>query len=154
MHPGQDLQAETDRRPLAAGAATVRAIVLVHWQIRSERENEFMEYWRTAGVIRDRTGLLGEFLSDVAARDPVAAPWITWLLPASDTADGSAVRHFVNVGLWSSETAFLKQVGDDFGDDAPLRPFEMRRRRRLLLRPECWRLGSTPLPTSDSERVR
>lgn len=154
MLPDPSLRRGTILNERGAGTAVVRAIILVHWQIRPEREVEFLDYWRTSGVIRDRSGLIGEFLSDVAAPDPVAMPWITWLLPMLDAADVEVARHYVNVGLWSEEAAFLKQVAGDFGDDAPARPFEMRRRRRLLLRPECWRTGEAPMPSADSEGVR
>ena len=154
------VQSAFDRQPgttlsrSQANSAAVGAIVLVHWQIRPEREAEFLDYWRAAGTIRDRTGLVGEFLSEVVPAGPAVMPWITWLLPEPDAVSSGAARHFVNVGLWSNEAAFLKQVAGDFGDDAPMRPFELRRRRRLLLRPECWRVGAAPVPRGDSDGVR
>lgn len=133
-------------------AADVGAIVLVHWQIRPRCEAEFLNHWQTRSVVRNRAGLVGEFLSEVVASDPVALPWITWVLAERDAVD-AASRHFVNVGLWLTQAAFVEAIAGDFGDNAPMRPFELRRRRRLMLEPKCWRIGAVPLPSSDSAGV-
>ena len=125
-------------------------IVLVHWQIRPECEPEFLNYWRTSAVVRDRAGLMGEFLSRVTPYDPTYTPWITWAF-ASGEPDTAA--HYVNVGMWSSEDMFLLQVSGDFGDAEPIRPFELLRRRRLLLTPQAWRIGDGVPPRNDSAGV-
>jgi hypothetical protein len=125
-------------------------IILVHWQIRPGREEEFLAYWRGSAIVRDRSGLIGEFLSRVVPGDPVALPWITWSLPADSSADAI---HYANVGLWRSEQEFVAQIAGDFGDDRPIAPFELHRRRRLLLAPQAWRIGRTPLPPADSRDV-
>lgn len=140
--------------PGPAAISDMTAIVLVHWQIRPECEAEFLRHWRTVSLVGNRAGLVGEFLSDLVAADSISTPFITWLLsePGADVAAGA--RHFVNVGIWSSEAAFVTEIAADFGDDAPMRPFELRRRRRLMLKPGCWRVGASRLPSSDSAGVR
>ncbi len=127
------------------------AIILVHWQIRPECESEFLDYWRAAATVRDRAGLIGEFLSKVAARDPAFSPWITWSLA---DADAQAAVHYVNIGMWTDEASFLSQIAADFGDAAPLRPFELHRRRRSLVTPQAWRIGTAGAPARDSAGVR
>ncbi|HTR17372.1 MAG TPA: hypothetical protein VMI52_10105 [Acetobacteraceae bacterium] len=126
-------------------------VILVHWQISPEREQDFLHYWQTSGTVRDRTGLVGEFLSRVVPQDEIRTPWITWSLP-QDEAAADAV-HYVNVGVWSGEGPFLEQIAPDFGDDRPIQDFELRRRRRLLLTPEAWRIGAVPLAQADSPGV-
>ena len=41
-------------------------IVFIHWKIKPEPEmvKEFLEFWKTAAVVEDRTGLIVEFLSE------------------------------------------------------------------------------------------
>jgi hypothetical protein len=126
-------------------------IVLVHWQIRPECEGEFLDYWRRLAVVRDRSGLIGEYLSRVTPPELGDHPWVTWHLGAEAGADAV---HFINVGLWAREQDFLAQIASDFGDDRPPAPFELRRRRRLKLTPEAWRLGVALLPPGDSAGVR
>jgi hypothetical protein len=126
-------------------------VILVHWQIKPEREQDFLTYWRTSGTVRDRSGLVGEFLSRAVPQDEIRTPWITWSLPP-DEAAADAV-HYVNVGVWAGEGPFLEQISHDFGDDRPIQDFEMRRRRRLMLTPEAWRIGAVPLMQLDSPGV-
>ena len=38
-------------------------IVFVHWNIVKGREEEFKQYWKSGLPVNDRTGLVGEFLS-------------------------------------------------------------------------------------------
>ena len=37
-------------------------IVIIHWKIKPEQEKveEFLEFWRKAALVGDRTGLIGE----------------------------------------------------------------------------------------------
>jgi hypothetical protein len=41
-------------------------IALIHWRIRPDDESikAFLHHWETNNTIRDRTGLMAEFLSD------------------------------------------------------------------------------------------
>ena len=132
----------------------VNAIVLVHWQIRPDCEAEFHHHWRTVSQVGNRTGLVGEFLSEVAPANPVSVPFITWLLSEPGAAVADEAKHFINVGMWASEAAFLTEIAPDFEDHAPLRPFELRRRRRLMLNPRSWRIGASHFPSCDSAGVR
>ena len=154
LHSTSHLPDEIMASESHVGPLHVNAIILVHWQIRPTCEIEFLNHWRTVSLVANRTGLVGEFLSEVVSADPISAPFITWILsePGSDIA--KEAKHFVNVGMWSSEIAFLTEIAADFEDNAPLRPFELRRRRRLMLNPTSWRIGAAQLPSWDSAGVR
>ena len=115
-------------------------LVIVEWRIRSDREDEFLDYWSRREVVPERDGLIGEFLSRVDLSMPT--PWITWALDPTCTT-------FINVGLWSSGDAFREQIGYTIDDTRPMQPFEAERRRRIVLAPERWRAGGTHLPQSE-----
>ena len=36
-------------------------VVVIHWKIRPDMVGEFLEFWKTAAVVNDRRGLVGEF---------------------------------------------------------------------------------------------
>lgn len=129
----------------------VGILVLVHWQIRSSCENDFLAYWHTKAIVCDRTSLVGEFLNKVDLHDTEALPWITWVIAADNEINA---LHYVNVGMWASRQGFLQQISPDFGDEAPIRPFELRRRRRMLLSPQAWRMGIATVPQCDSLGVQ
>ena len=125
-------------------------VILVHWQIRPEQEADFLDYWRRSAAVPDRAGLIGEFLSRVVPGEAAGQPWITWRLPEETGTDAA---HYVNVGLWASEAAFLGQIAGMFDDDRPIAAFELRRRRRMMLAPQAWRIGGAALPEGDSAGV-
>lgn len=125
-------------------------MILVHWQIRPAQEAAFLDYWRRSAAVRDRAGLIGEFLSRVVPGEAAPLPWITWHLPEEAGTDAA---HYLNVGLWASEAAFLDQIAGMFDDDRPVAAFELRRRRRMLLAPQAWRVGGAALPDRDSAGV-
>ena len=118
-------------------------IAIIHWKIKPEKVEEFLEYWRKEAVVQDRGGLIGEFLSEACDRSEFA--WITWDLTGSDV-----YRSFVNVGLWTNPAAFHDQIGKYFNDKAPPKEFEYEPRVRTILRPKCWRIGDSRLPVHDS----
>ena len=35
-------------------------VVVIHWKIKSDRVSEFLEFWKTAAIVDDRKGLIGE----------------------------------------------------------------------------------------------
>lgn len=125
-------------------------VALIHWRIRPDENSiaAFLEHWKTNNTIGDRSGLMGEFLSDSL---PIADfPYITWHLDPESLGN---FKSYVTVGLWADIPAFQKQVAAYFNDDKPLLPFEQYRRRRVIFKPVEWRTGQAPLPTSDSSGV-
>ena len=113
-------------------------IVLIEWRIKKGEEEQFLEYWSKRALVRDRSGLIGEFLSRVES--PQEYPWITWELDERWTT-------FVNVGMWREASDFEEQIGCYMNETRPPMAFEAARRRRVLVAPERWRLGGTSLPT-------
>ena len=125
-------------------------IALIHWRIKPEREHieAFLAFWRTQSIVEDRTGLIGEFLSETLSQKDF--PHITWHIDPDRLDDH---KSFVNVGTWADEKAFHEQIGKNFNDDRPILPFEKYRRLRIVLRPKCWRMGQGQLPVNDSVSV-
>lgn len=120
-------------------------IVLIHWKIKPACVEDFFEYWRKKAVVQDRSGLIGEFLSEVCDVDKF--DWVTW----DDLAGREGVyRSFVNAGLWRNADDFQCQVAKYFNDDAAPQSFEAERRVRTILYPQCWRVGDARLPIQDS----
>ena len=121
-------------------------IVLIHWRIKPDEKSiaDFLKYWREEASINDRTGLVGEFLSEAAKMKDY--PYITWLLDPDHLGN---FKSFVNVGIWTDGGSFYEQVAKNFNDENPMKPFEAHRRRRLVTKPDSWRIGGSTLPTSD-----
>ena len=124
---------------------TATRIVLVEWRIKKGREDEFLDYWSTRATVEDRTGLVGEFLSRV--EDQNQFPWMVWNLDPAWTT-------FVNVGVWRNGADFQQQIGRFIDNSRPPLAFEADKRRRVLVAPERWRIGATPLISSDHPSVR
>jgi hypothetical protein len=123
---------------------------LIHWRIKPEQKHidDFLEFWRTKSIVENRTGLVGEFLSETLNQKEY--PYITWHMDPDSLNDH---KSFVNVGTWVDEKAFHEQIGKNFNDDKPMLPFEKYRRLRIVLRPKCWRMGHGKLPVDDSSSV-
>ena len=119
-------------------------IVLIHWKIKPDRVDEFLDYWRKKAVVQDRRGLIGEFLSEACHTSEF--PWITWDLTGCE----DVYRSFVNVGMWSDAGEFHDQIGKYFTGKAAPKEFEYESRVRTILRPACWRMGDSHLPVHDS----
>jgi hypothetical protein len=124
---------------------TATRIVLVEWRIKKGQESEFLNYWSTRATIEDRTGLVGEFLSRV--EDQTQFPWMVWDLNPGWTT-------FVNVGFWRNGADFQQQIGRFIDNSRPPLAFEAERRRRVLVAPERWRIGATPMISTDHPSVR
>jgi hypothetical protein len=136
-------------RSKAAGDGMM--VALIHWRIKPDTASidEFLTHWKTHNTIGDRSGLMGEFLSDSL---PLADfPYITWHLDPESLGN---FKSYVTVGLWRDSDAFKNQVAAYFNDTKPLLSFEKYRRRRVVFKPIAWRIGTTPLPTSDSSGVK
>lgn len=62
---------------------------------------------------------------------------------------------FVNVGMWTSVDAFMDAVGRYMVEGRSIKEdFEAAPRRRAVLTPKHWRIGSDMLPTAASEGVK
>lgn len=122
-------------------------IVVIHWKIRPDMVDEFLDFWRKSAVIGDRKGLIGEFLSE--GHSTAEFGWITWPM----TGREGRYRSFVNVGYWNSGDEFQAQVGRYFDSSAGPEDFEAEPRLRTALKPMCWRIGDSRLPMQDSRGV-
>ena len=125
-------------------------VVLIRWKIENKQSqiDAFLEYWKKEARIKNRTGLVGEFLNEVGSNEEYA--YITWDL---DKSAGDHFKTFINVGIWDDGDAFQEQIGQYFNDTAPLKDFEAMRRVRTVLHPACWRMGNAGLPSGDSDGV-
>jgi hypothetical protein len=125
-------------------------VALIHWRIKPEPEqvDAFLDHWKHINKIGDRTGLIGEFLSD--SFPMVDFPQTTWHLDSESLGD---FKSYVTVGLWRDADAFKDQIAKYFNDSKPMEPFEKYRRRRVIFRPVEWRIGVAGMPTADSDGV-
>ena len=124
-------------------------IVVIHWKIKPEpnKVKEFLEFWKTAAIVEDRRGLIGEFLSE--GHSTAEFGWITWPLTGCE----DKYKSFVNVGIWNSAKEFQEQVGKYFDSFTGPEDFEAETRLRTALKPKCWRIGDSSLPMHDSGGV-
>ena len=126
-------------------------IALIHWRVKLGKKHTtaFMKHWKTRNRISNRNGLIAEFLSDSLPMSQF--PYITWHLDSESLGD---FKSYVTVGFWQDSEAFENQVAAYFNDGKPLLPFEQYRRRRVIFKPEQWRIGRSNLPTKDSHGVK
>lgn len=122
-------------------------VVLVHWKIKKKSVDDFLNFWKTEALVRDREGLIGEFLTTPASSHEY--PWIT--LNLED--DSNKYVSYLNVGLWSSADIFVEQIGQYFETATGIKSFEYEQRSRTLLKPDSWRIGKRSLPEHTSEGV-
>jgi hypothetical protein len=127
-------------------------VCLIHWKIRKGMEAQFIAAWQTIYTIKNRDGLIGEYLSEVKA--DTDHPWITWPIRCANDHNQRQCAHFINVGIWESATRFHEEIADKFNDDRPIAEFEIERRRRVLVQPIHWRTGKPVLPSVDSPGVK
>ncbi len=127
---------------LAAPDPYKTRIVVVEWKIKAGRECDFLDYWATRSTIPNRSGLVGEFLSEVDSQ-----PWINWKLEEGYTT-------YYNVGIWRDAAAFQDQIGKYIDNNRPPLEFEAAKRARMFLAPERWRIGAASLPAADPDGVR
>jgi hypothetical protein len=134
-------------------------IFLINWRIFPAPENlqAFLLKWKTVLRVKNKDGLIGEFLSRV--KDPGFFEYVTWEL---DESSDEYKRHikseqfvsFVNVGLWRSKEDFLENIGGNIPKDPWfMEAFEAAPRRRAVVEPEAWRIGSHPLHPDTSPGV-
>ena len=125
-----------------------KMIALIHWRIKLDGSDEFLQHWRENNRIEDRSGLIAEFLSD--SLKPSDLPFITWHLDEQSLGN---FRSYVTVGIWADGDAFAEQIAQYFNDDKPMLPFEQFRRRRVVFKPVEWRIGGAVMPDSDTPGV-
>ena len=132
-------------------------IFLIHWRILPEQIDAFLEKWKSGLTVKNRDGLIGEFLSEV--KDPSFFENITWELDEISDSDRSQLRSeqfksFVNVGLWRSKEDFLENIGGYFPKTPrAMESFEAAPRRRAVVDPVAWRIGAALLPSATSSDV-
>ncbi|MCY4141073.1 MAG: hypothetical protein OXF56_22755 [Rhodobacteraceae bacterium] len=122
-------------------------IVVIHWKIKPDMVDEFLKFWRKKAIVEDRSGLIGEFLSE--GHSIAEFDWITCPLTGCE----GKYRSFVNVGYWKSGKEFQAQVGRYFDSSTGQKKFEAEPRSRTALKPKCWRMGDGTLPVHDSGGV-
>lgn len=127
-------------------------ICLIHWKIRKGMEEKFISSWQTVFTIKNRSGLIGEYLSDVKSHSEF--PYITWPIRCANDYNERHCTHFINVALWESAKRFEEEIADKFNDTNPIADFEIERRRRALVNPIQWRAGPSPVPQEDSLGVK
>jgi hypothetical protein len=134
-------------------------IVLINWRIVPEKEASFVEFWRSTLKLEGAEGLIGEFLSKVEKESFYEK--VTWgMEPSEQEADKSfwnalSYVSFVNVGLWASLEQFDFAVGKLMNTDPrAMNEFEAAPRRRAVLTPAAWRMGSSAIPAHSSDGVK
>lgn len=126
------------------------AIVLIEWRIKPDEESAaaFMKWWCEKAKVKDKSGLLGEFLSS-----PVLANELPSELEVDDLSgdvDGVKAWRFINVAIWRDWPTFYEQIREFI--DAPPRSFESPAgRRRVILEPQEWRSGCWDHPSETCE---
>jgi hypothetical protein len=125
------------------------SIVLIHWKIKKDRESQFKKDWKVKFKIKNRDGLVGEFLSKVESRSSVY-PYITWPIACDNLAHEEQCVHYINVGIWDSHKAFFKETGRHMNDNKPPNKYEIERRRRIAVSAVEWRIGFGKFPSRDS----
>lgn len=133
-------------------------IVLINWRISPNRALDFVEFWKTTLKLENAQGLIGEYLSKVEG--PNFYEKINWQLEPSKNGDDQAnwksdnYASFVNVGIWDSLQDFDNAVGPLMASDPKeMNKYEAAPRRRAVLSPEAWRIGSSSTPVSSSPGV-
>jgi heme-degrading monooxygenase HmoA len=121
-------------------------IVFVYWKIKKGHEEAFKTKWRSGLPVNDRSGLVGEFLSQPTGHEKY--DWITWDLRGTED-----YTPFINIGMWANAEAFHDQIGKYFKPEKEKDDFEFEIRTRALLKPDCWRMGDSKLAIHDSGGV-
>ena|SRR5258708_38298896 len=121
-------------------------IVVIHWKIKPGRENDFLKHWSRVLEIKNRSKLVGEFLSIPMKSKPAKCK--TTVLGRSPSS--SYISYF-NVGMWEKHDSFYQEVIKPYVKKAPKKrlPFEAKDRERMVLKPELWRIRCGELPASD-----
>jgi Antibiotic biosynthesis monooxygenase len=132
-------------------------IALINWRILPDQVDAFIEKWKTGLTLSGAPGLIGEYLSKV--EDSSFHEGVTWEMEADERDDAAQWRSltylsFVNVGIWESVDDFMAAVGKYMVKGRTLKEsFEAAPRRRAIITPEHWRVGSSSMPSDTSPGV-
>ena len=104
-------------------------IVAIHWKIKPEPDKveNFLKYWKQEVFVHDRSGLVGEFLTE--AHSTAEYDWITWDLTGCE----GKYKSFINIGYWDSAEKFHEQIGKYFKTSTNMEDFEYELRVRTVL---------------------
>lgn len=134
-------------------------ILLIHWQIKKDRTEEFEKYWKNLMNVEGKRGFHLEMLTMPTPKsDP---KFNTWSITDPN------YRTYINIGCWNSIEDFERAVQEtmpkasqatDPGSGRTkqiieLEPFEFKVRERIVLKPIAQRGGSLP-DVSDLEDAR
>ena len=84
-------------------------VVIIHWKIKLGEAHRlaFFKHWKETLTINDRSGLVGEFLSEPLSAERAGFACGLLGLPAS-----SAYQSFFNIGVWADVESFHREVID------------------------------------------
>ena len=125
-------------------------VVVIHWKIHrhAEARAQFLEHWHNTLDIRNRTKLVGEYLSEPLTAGHGEKAGIPCGL--FNTPTDAPYASFFNVGIWEDEKAFYAEIIEPFvGKQPKTLPFEYEYRERMVLSPVSWRAGNFGLPSTD-----
>lgn len=133
-------------------------LILIYWQIKEDKVEEFEDYWKTMMNVEGKRGFYREILTK-----PVTIPD-----PKFNTFSMTDrnYRTYINIGFWSSIEDFERAVRETMPKTShttdpssgrtkqsiELESFEFKLRERIVLTPISQRGGSLP-DVSDLEHV-
>ena len=132
-------------------------VALINWRVKSGAEKDFLKKWKNELSLEGAAGLIGEFLSKVEDSD--FHEGVTWEMEPDEKDNQSdwaaaAYTSYVTVGMWTSVDAFTDAVGNYMAAGRSIKEdFEAAPRRRAILTPKHWRIGSEQLPLETSYGV-
>jgi hypothetical protein len=115
-------------------------------------EPKFISAWQTTYTIKNREGLVGEYLSEVKTN--AEHPFITWPIRCDYAHNDRDCSHFINVAIWEAANRFQDEIAKNFNDNNAILDFEIERRKRVLVAPIQWRAGPSALPNRDAAGVK
>jgi heme-degrading monooxygenase HmoA len=147
FQPGES--AENQSQDMTVKEATM-VIILIYWQIKEEKAEEFEKYWKMLMNVETKKGFYREILTKpVTMSDP---KFNTFSITDRN------YRTYINIGFWNSIGDFERAVRETMPissqvtDPASgrikqtieLEPFEFKVRERIVLTPVSERGGSLP----------
>lgn len=120
-------------------------IGLICWKVKRSKVKEFPSFWKSELKIKNKKGLIFEFLSRV---EPTDDDMFTWQIYKEKGVN------YINVGIWNSKKDFLREMNKMPRDILEkTKPFKWGKTIRIWLTPEKIRKGERPLKPEDAEYV-